>query len=147
METTIDEMEGLMTGLNYVTTFGFDELGAAYNLEDLKKLIVAKFPEMQDHLHSIVAVDEDNLWDEIQYALDYRGDYGAGMQLSYQKEEFLAEIQSDFKNRLAPYINTARCIYAYMSCEGLPLYPVFWGFCFIIGNYTNWQIVYGASSD
>jgi len=89
--------------------------------------------------------------DDIEDKFAYRGDYGAGLNLTEEKEDKLKILQAHFVDYINKYINKqtnkqTRC-FAYTDIDGIPGYPVFWDFRYILFIGADEIIfIYGSTS-
>lgn len=140
-------LENKMTGINYVTEWDIIELGSAYNLQDLKNKVYAVLPDSKEVAIEFERTNLTEFWNAINTGFYFRGDSAAGMNLNTLEEENLNVIQDEYKTELKFFLKQSNEIYTFNFEDCLPLYPVFWGFCFVIGNWQNWYLIYGVSSD
>jgi hypothetical protein len=142
----LNQLEHFMYGYNYQVTFGFLLLEKVSSIETAKVEIKKKFTGA--NTDSIHVSNFHDFWEEVNSALDYRGDETAGLILNKEKEKTLQELQGRYKEFLSKYINDNSSIYHLNSSEGIPGYSVYWDFRFIIINDNGIGIfVYGSSSD
>ena len=80
---------------------------------------------------------------------DYRGDgIGSYLKLSTQKETELKLKQNELRQFISEYIIKDTKIYSYPFLEGIPGYPVFWDYSFVLLNISSRSVfLYGSSSD
>ncbi|MDR3669023.1 MAG: hypothetical protein P4L35_19510 [Ignavibacteriaceae bacterium] len=66
---------------------------------------------------------------------------------SKRQKEFEV-LEKEYKDFISHHITDETKIYSYPDVAGIPGYPVFWDYRFIVqsGNQT-WLFIYGSSSD
>lgn len=134
-EQLLNQLEHYMYGYNYQVTFGFLLLTKVLSIETAKVEIKKKFRGANtDSIHVSIVND---FWEEVNFALDYRGDETAGLILIKENEKKLKELQGRYKEYLSKYIYDNSSIYHLNSYEGIPGYPVYWDFRFIIINVNG----------
>lgn len=133
VDELLAHLEHLMSGLNFVTTFGLLPLPAGTSLKDAEAAIVQVYPEAE--LTGPRRTDAAEVWEEIDHAFAYRGDAsaGSGMELSDVQEAELRDVQDRYRDHVRGFIGPDSAIYA-GGCRGLPGYPVFWGYRLLILN-------------
>lgn len=141
------KLENLMSGLNFVSTFNYIELGHANIQADLWMLIQKTFKDELEKESQLVNIKEEELWEKISEAFAYRGDKHSGFQLSSIEEENYSELQEEYKLELQKLIEQSRSIYYLSNLRGNMYYPVFWDFNLVFDINNNWYIVYGLASD
>ncbi|MFC4048549.1 hypothetical protein ACFOY4_02535 [Actinomadura syzygii] len=147
MDELSARLEYLMSGLNFVTTFGLLPLPAGTSLEGAEAAIVQVYPEAE--LTGPRRTDATEVWEEIDHAFAYRGDPsgGSGMELTDAQEAELRELQDRYRVYVREFMEPVSVIYA-GGCRGLPGYPVFWGYRLLILNPTReGLLLFGDASD
>ncbi|EQA64763.1 hypothetical protein [Leptospira alexanderi] len=84
--------------------------------------------------YEIAKVTINEFWEEIDYGFNYRGDKGAGLKLDNKKLEKVLDLQNQFKEFIKTFISKTTLLFYYPSYKGIPCYPVFWDYRFIILN-------------
>ena len=137
-----------MYGHNYQVKFGLQIFENCYNLDDFKRKLKQVYKNSRPEEVKFIQLTEADLWEDIDFALNYRGDSSAGLSLSEGKEKLLKEEQEKYKAFIKQYINKETVIYSYPDEEGIPGYAVFWDFRFIVfTNDNKCLFIFGASSD
>jgi hypothetical protein len=105
-----------MYGYNYETTFGLYLLNDTSLIEKAKEKIVEKFPDA--NLENLPVTVLDDFWQEINHALEYRGDRNSGLELD--QETNLKLIQEKYKEFVGRYLKIDTKIYNVTSYKGIP---------------------------
>lgn len=143
-----DQLEHLMYGHNYEVTLGIDSLGKCAGLEDVKSKIIEKHPDARANDVTPVPCSLDDFWEEINFALNYRGDHTAGLTIPADKLGDFEKLQAEYKNYIKEHISETTRTFFYPDDKGIPGYAVFWEFRFILMNENEQSLfLYGASSD
>lgn len=146
MRDLIFQLEYLLFGQNYQVHIGGVLLGQCDSINSCINALKVTFsisyePQIED-------TTLETVLSEIDSGFGYRGDSGAGFQLSATEEESLGQLTKQYKNFLSNYISTNSEFYRYKNDEGIPGYPVFWDYRFIIHNRNAESIfLYASSSD
>lgn len=148
MKDKIQQLEHFMYGHNYQVTFGYEFLNPCITLEEAKNKIIEIFKDANPDEYKIIRATTNEFWQEIDYGFNYRGDEGAGLKLNNEKLEKVLRLQNQFKEFIKTFINETTLLFHYPSYKGIPCYPVFWDYRFIILNKDgNSLLLYGAASD
>ena len=148
IEDTFSQLESLMYGHNYQVKFGLHIFENCYNLDDFKRKLKQVYKNSRPEEVKPIQLTEADLWEDIDFAFNYRGDSGAGLSLSEGKEKLLKKEQEKYKAFIKQYINKETEIYSYPDDEGIPGYTVFWDFSFIVfTNDNKCLFIFGAASD
>ena len=148
MRDILDELEHLMYGNNYQVTFGIDIFENCINIDDFIIRLRERFPHSKPENTKLIPFNVEHFWDEINFGLTYRGDGISGLKLDKKKNEELEKLQLAYKDLLKQFINENTKIYSYPDDEGIPGYPVYWDYRFIIQNdHDKCLFIYGSSSD
>lgn len=144
----LSELQKLLCGYNYEVLFGVKIFDNCITKEDFQAALKAVFPNARPETVEFVPMTAEDFFTEIEFALDYRGDNGAGVVLSGSKLERFAIFKEAFLNILQEWLNPDSKIFSYPDELGIPGYPVWWDFRFIIfNNKTSVIFIYGAASD
>lgn len=147
IKEVISRLERLMHGYNYQVTMGVDVFEGT-TIKDFEAALKDKYPGSKPDENVYTAIKYDEFLAEIKYGFNYRGDETAGLVLKKEKEEVLKDMQLMYVELLKQYINSDSTIYGYSSDEGIPGYPVWWDYRFVVLTTTNKVIfVYGCASD
>jgi len=137
-----------MYGHNYVPSFGVIKIAQAQSLDDVQKEIKKQYEETKPGNASYEIIGSDAMLKQIQDCLDFRGDQGAGLELTSEQEISLKEAQQDFVSKIRDFLSDSSVIYSTNIEEGLPLYYTFWHFAFVILNPKDESLfLFGAASD
>ena len=145
IDKLLARLRRLMRGLNYATTLGLLPLPAGTSLKSAEAAIVRVYPKVE--LTGPILADAATVWDEVGYAFDYRGDGGHGLKVTAGQEVELRELQDRYRDYVRGFIGPESAIYT-GGCRGLPGYPVFWDFCFLLLNADReGLLLFGSASD
>jgi len=149
IDRLINQIQKLMYGLNYEVTLGIEILEDCVSFEDINYVIKMKFPKTTIESITFIPVTEQDFWDDINEKFDYRGDgIGSYLKLTTEKETALKLKQNDLRKFISKYIIKDTNIYSYPFLEGIPGYPVYWEYSFVLLNPSgNSLFIYGSSSD
>lgn len=137
-----------MYGHNYAPSFGVIKITQAQSLGDVQEEIKKQYIKTKPSDARYTIVDSNEMLSEIQDCFDYRGDRGAGLELTSEQEDSLKKIQQDFVSKISDFVSDSSVIYSTDIEEGLPLYYTFWHFAFIILNPESESLfLFGAASD
>lgn len=137
-----------MFGHNYAPSFGVVKIAQAQNLSDIQKEIKKQYEKTTPGDASYQPIDSDAMFKQIQGCFDYRGDQGAGLELTTEQETSLRETQRDFVSKVRDFVSSDSVIYSTNIEKGLPLYNTFWHFAFVILNPKGESLfLFGAASD
>lgn len=143
----IERLEHLMYGHNYEVCFGIDIFDGSASA-DFKKSIKAKYPDTNPDKYPLTELTAQEFFEDIQDKFNYRGDHGAGLTLTKEKEIDLKAIQSKYFDFIKQFVNTNSKFYYYSDPDGIPGYPVFWDYRFVVFAENNKILfIYGSSSD
>lgn len=147
MRDILDQIEHIMSGYNYQVTFGIEIFENCTNLDDFKINLKRIFPNSKPETVKLIPFDVADFCDEINFGLDYRGDSTAGLTLDEKKNEKLKTLQLAYKDFIRQFINKNTKIFSYPDEEGIPGYPVYWDYRFVIEANDKYIFIYGSSSD
>lgn len=138
----------LMYGFNFEAVFGIELFTNCYSYNELKSTFKNSFPDSRIEDVQLVGFDQPSFWEELNYCLSYRGDKSSGSFLPDTNEKEINGKQQIFTEYLHKFITNDSKIYSYPDIEGIPGYPVFWDFRFLIFNKSGECLfVYGSLSD
>ena len=98
-------------------------------------------------LGGIDEVDAGIVCAEVQDALFYTGDEGAGPGDSLLQSETFVELIDELKGELLRLASASHKIQRFWLQDGHPAYPVFWDFAFLFWEEDKATIFIGSSSD
>ena len=137
-----------MYGYNYEVSFGIDVFNDCKTLDDFYSQLKLTYKDTKPETSQSVPFNETDFWKEVDFGFSFRGDSGAGLTLSGEKEEALRREQTKFKAFVQRFLSGKTKIYSYPSEEGIPFYVVYWGYAFILLNDDKPSLfIYGAASD
>jgi hypothetical protein len=147
-ETIIYKLEHIMYGHNYQVKFGVDLFQECPDLEEFKIRLKKKYPRTKPESVALITMTISDFWDEIDVGFTYRGDDAAGLNLSKKEEENLEILQKEYKDLTAKYIVDAKSILSYPDETGIPGYPVYWDYRFILQlRDDTFLFIYASASD
>jgi|SRR5579863_3901605 len=148
LNTTLYSLQKLLNGYNYEVVMGVEIFANCKTLEDVKLCLENKFPRSNPEVAVSGQATLDQFWQKLEFALEYRGDNVAGVELSGPKLDQFLQLKESLLSFLGDNIQPDSKIYFYSEDEGIPGYAVWWDFRFIIlSSRTNALFVYGAASD
>ena len=148
LNTVLYKLQQLLYGYNYEVLLGVESFENCEDLEQFKVRLKERFPNSTPESVTPVPLAIDDFWEEVEFGLEYRGDSGAGVQLDGEKLRQFATLKAYFCNFLQECIKPNSQIYSYPDERGIPGYPVWWDFRFIILTIGyNTIFVYGSASD
>lgn len=149
IDKLLNQIQKLMYGVNYEVTLGIEVFENCFSLGDANHAIRVTFPNANIESITPIRLTDQEFWDDINEKLDYRGDgIGNFLKLSTQKETELKLKQNEFRQFISEYIIKDTKIYSYPFLEGVPGYPVYWDYTFLLLNTTGHCLfLYGSSSD
>ncbi|MDB5181855.1 MAG: hypothetical protein JWP13_618 [Candidatus Saccharibacteria bacterium] len=137
-----------MYGHNYAPSFGVIKIASAQSLEDVQQEIKKQYEKSKPGDASYEITDSNAMLKQVQNCFDYRGDQGAGLELTSEQETSLKETQQDFVSKICDFVSDSSIIYSTSIEEGLPIYYTFWHFAFVILNPEGESLfLFGAASD
>ena len=144
----IKRLEHLMYGYNYQVTLGIDVFENCPNLDYFKNEFKKKYPLSKPETINLVPISIVDFWEEIDFGFNYRGDKSSGLTLDKKQQDQLEKLLASYKDFIHQYLNEKTKIYYYPDEEGIPGYPVFWDYSFVVQTDNNkFVFVYGSSSD
>ena len=141
------ELEYLLVGINYQTTFEFVSLGKAKNLDEADVLFKKAFPKAEDLQKVAKPIELNRFWNCIDTGLEYRGNTSSGIKTNEAYEKAISKTAQAYKSALNKSIDTNSQLFEYRSDIGIPDYPVFWAFRLLFTYQDNWYFIYGSASD
>jgi len=144
----LKDIEKLLRGCNYHVTLCFAELSGCSDLAGAKSRIREIFPGSRPEELRINPVEEDSMWEDIDAGFNFRGDETSGLALDETGVALLAEMTGKYKTFIKKYLNNGAKFFFYPRDCGIPGYPVFWNYSFIILNADGRSVfLHGAASD
>jgi len=145
---TLRRLERLMYGHNFEVTFGIEIFDECNNYVDLISKFKTRFPEALPEFQSPIPCDLDSLIEDIVSCFDYRGDNAAGLILTEEASQQIKIEQSKYLDFIRAFSAGAVTAFSYPDQTGIPGYPVWWDFRFILFNEKmQCLFTYGAASD
>jgi hypothetical protein len=143
---TLRRLEELMYGYNYDVAFGVDIFDNCPTIDEFKKQLYEKYDNLKPENFQPVFFDEAEFWEELNFGLTYRGDEGAGLKLTLEKEEKLLSEQETFKTFIKQFISTKTKIHSFPEELGVAFVSIFWGFTFLLLNEDRPSVLINASA-
>lgn len=145
-EELMKQLEHHMYGYNYAVTFGFNLLEGSKNIIGAKNTLKTIYTNA--NTEKVKETSKDEFWEQIEYGLNYRGDEWSGLSLNEEAEQTLHALQRKYKEFISKYLKQNTIIYQMLDDKGLPGYPVWWNYHFILLNEDGKSMfIYGTSSD
>lgn len=136
-----------MYGHNFEVCLGVDIFNGTTE-DDFSKELKSKYPNTDPYRSPLNECSKQEFFEDIQDKFNYRGDRGAGLSLTKTKELELKNFQRQFFDFITQNINEKSKFYTYPDPDGIPGYPVFWEYRFVVfTDQGNILFVYGSSSD
>jgi len=123
------QLEKLMYGHNYDVSFHFHLFTNCQNTTDFDKEIKANCSEFYDESNCVIIRDVNDFWDQINFALTFRGDEGAGLSLTQSEENELDIVQQEYRNFINGFISPETKILDCPTGQG-----IFWGYNLFLKN-------------
>ena len=142
------KLEKLMYGYNYQVTLGYNLFENCSSIQSFKARLKDTYENSRPDFVTLLQIHMEDFWQEINAALDYRGDITAGLILNQKKTLELEVVQKKYKDHLSSFICDQTVIYSYPDDQGIPGYPVYWEFRFLLLTASkNCVFIYGSASD
>jgi hypothetical protein len=144
----LNEMQTVLYGGNYQVTLTVEDLADVQNQETIRRSLRILYPG-NDFGGEMQIQTDDEFKKEVLLCLLYPGDTGAGPMFTPQRQAkiedelipaFWLELDRNYPDRK---------IWKYGQFDGLPGYPVFWDFVYIItkADCSAGLLFSGAASD
>jgi len=114
------QLERSMYGVNYEVKFGIDYLGNCEDMEGFKTALRKVYPNSHPEKTSPISISLDDLWSEINYGFDYRGNNAAGLLLNKKQERAIKKIQNSYKELVGTFVTKNASIYSYPVNKEFP---------------------------
>ena len=135
MEQLLKQLEHLMYGYNYQVTFGWLRLEGCHNQKDC--LLEIKKNLRDSVIESFIEKTENELWEEVEFGLNSRGDETAGLELDQSQEVAVSGVQAKYRTAISKYLVERTEILSLRSFDGIPGYPVYWDFNNVLVNQSG----------
>lgn len=138
-----------MYGINYEVTLGIEMFKYCFSLLEVNSAIKSTFPNSSPEEVMPIDLSVEDFWQEVDQSFDYRSDdIGVSLNLSDKQERILKSKQQEIKEFIKQYIKAVMQLYSYPYLEGIPGYPVFWDYTFVLLDCDgDCLLFYGSSSD
>lgn len=148
IKTALYKLEKLMYGYNFEVAFGIETFSECNDYDQFVRNFQALFPKATPQKVIPISFTEQEFWEDLNYCLKYRGDSVAGLELNTVDGEAVDFLQLQYKNFIKTYLTQGSQIFAYPDQVGIPGYPVFWDYRYIIFKGDGKALfTYGSSSD
>lgn len=148
IKNILERLEHLMYGYNYQVTLGLKTFDECSTIEDFKRNLKKEFADSQPDKIQLIEMTHADFWEEIEFALNFRGDKTAGLELNKKEELILQEEQKKYIDFLKSNIGSTTKVFSYPDETGIPGYPVYWDFRFLTMTVDKKCLfIYGAASD
>jgi hypothetical protein len=148
IKEALRRLERHMYGHNFEVTFGIEIFEACDNYVDFKDRLRTRFPDASPENQTAIPHDFDSVIADIQVCFDYRGDDGAGLVLNERRNQQVLIEQQKYLAFIRTFSSGAVNAFSYQDETGIPGYPVWWAFRFILFNdKMQCLFIYGAASD
>lgn len=144
---TIRQIEHLMYGYNFEVCIGID-IFIGQTEDDFKKSLKSKYPDTDPDSNPLLPLNKKECFSDIVEKFEFRGDSSAGLILTKEKESKLKALQQDYLDYIGQFTNERTQYFYYSDDQGIPGYPVFWDFRYVL--FTDFEkivFIYGSSSD
>lgn len=123
-------------------------MGKCESVSEIKNKIKDEYPGSKPLKLELVSTQKQNFWEDINNGLNYRGDEVSGLSLDEKDAADLINLQNVFKANIENLITQESEFFFYPDEEGIPGYPVYWDFRYVIlTENSNCFFIYGAGSD
>ncbi|MHA4810455.1 hypothetical protein ACX0G9_20280 [Flavitalea flava] len=140
--------ENLLEGYNYQVKLGIDLFENCADIEAFKQCLKKAYPRSTPESVTLIRLSHTDFWKEINIGMFYRGDSAAGVELSEKSQEQFEILHKEYIDFISGYIDPDTNIYSYPDETGIPGYPVWWDYRFILLSQTgNSLFIYGSASD
>ena len=148
IKKTLHKLEKLMYGYNFEVTFGIEVFVNCYSYEDFAIQLKTVYPEATPNEISPVIISKEELLKDLVECLEYRGDDGAGLILDELQDKTLKDEQAKYLQFIEKFLSQSIHIYAYPNSKGIPGYPVWWDYRYLILSKDGKALfTHGSSSD
>jgi len=140
------ELERLLVGMNYVVSLRLYRL--PYRPEASIDWYVAGALGPKAVLRTSGPATRREILADVEFALRYEGDEAAGPQPQYRRSPRFRELLQGVLTELDQAIMKATTLGSFELREGHPvLYPVWWGFGYVVAGPAEAMVFIGAGSD
>lgn len=150
MDDTINGLNTMMRGMNFVATFGYDVLKGCKALEETEAAIKKLYPDSEPNKYrKLTSLTEEEMWHEINYALNYRKvDDNEGPHLETSEDEArLSALAEAYRTYVSGFIKEGTEMYN-LPLHGITGYDVWWDYHIVLVNKEGQSLfIYSAASD
>jgi hypothetical protein len=148
VKTYLNKLEEFMYGHNYEIVLGIEVFDNCASYVAFAERLKILFPDATPEDHNPVSCDLENVVVAISAGLDYCGDTGAGPALNETLIEEVKEYKANYLGFIHNFAAGVSTAFSYPDETGIPGYPVWWDYRFIIINdKKECLFTYGAASD
>jgi|GEM_PF-5906670 len=129
-------------GYNYEITLGFEEYSPCITKEDFLIKLKASYPEIKTEQLNFLPSTKKEFWQIIDTTLLYEGDLDPGSM------DKIKPLVLEFKKAISSVIPLSSEFHQGYLPKGVPGYPVWWDFSFMIDTKSgSYLFIYGSASD
>ena len=144
--TTLRELERLLRGFNYVISLGL--FRTSYNPDSPIDWYITEALGPRALVRNSVPTTPREILADVEYSLRYEGDESAGPRPSARRSVRFRQLLDDVLVELEHAVTGAIVLGSFDLREGHPgVYPVFWGFGYVIAGPSETIVFIGAASD
>jgi hypothetical protein len=148
LKTTLYRLEKVMYGYNYEVSYGMDIFENCATVEEFKMNLKKTYPGSKPNEISLIPITVNDFWEEINFGLSYRGDTWAGLRLDEKGQGTFEKLEKDYKDFICEHIDNTTQFYSYPDTSGIPGYPVFWDYRFVLeSSKRKFLFIYASASD
>jgi hypothetical protein len=137
-----------MYGYNFEVTFGIEVFENCSSYDDFAKQLKTVFPGTRPREILPLVVSKEEVWQDLLECLEYRGDNSAILILDEFQANAVKDEQAKYMRFIERFLSQATQIYSYPDSEGIPGYPVWWDYRYIIFSIDGQALfIHGACSD
>jgi hypothetical protein len=135
-------------GFNYQLTLGFEMYSSCTEWEVFVQELLVSFPKVRREQLNFLPSTEMEFWQTIDTTLLYEKHAADDYALKPGSIDKIRPLVDDFKQAISSLISPGSDFYHCDLPEGIPGYPVWWDFCFVIDTKSHgFCFVYGSASD
>jgi hypothetical protein len=146
-----NKIQKILFGLNYAVTLSARAVCVPFDEVPFCEVIKACYPDAVPASEGFLPAETEMLQNEIEGCLCYEGDAGSGPQFTPERlDKLRRELVPAFWAELRRVLPSDRQeVYRCGYFDGLPGYPVFWDYCFLLWSREQHLAVVlcGSSSD
>ena len=145
--SVLRKFEKLLYGHNYEVHLGID-IFMGKTMNDFELHFRNKYPKVQAHFSKFLPLTREQFLTGIINSLSYRGDKGAGVVLTPEKEIEFQKLENKYFKFLNQFLSKEAKLFYYSDKKSIPFDFIFWGYSYVIFTDNDKIIfVFGSSSD